>query len=63
MNYMNDSYKIGYSDGRNEVFCNLLCCGFDEKLLQRIFAISDYELSLITSQANETIKSLSLLRK
>lgn len=58
---MNDTiktYNSGYYDGRQEVFCSLLCHGFDEKYLQRLFAIDDNELQIIISKSNARIEAI-----
>lgn len=51
-------YNLGYSHGRQEVFCNLLCHGFDEKYLQRLFSIDDNELQIIISKSNARIEAI-----
>lgn len=58
MNFTFDAYETGYTEGRREVFCDLICHGFDERLLQRIFSISEDELYSIVAEANNAIREI-----
>ncbi|MGN0480454.1 MAG: hypothetical protein ACI4EV_02695 [Lachnospiraceae bacterium] len=58
MNDETQTYNSGYYDGRQEVFCSLLCYGFDEKYLQRLFSIDDDELQIIISKSNARIAAI-----
>ncbi len=49
-------YSEGFSDGQREVYCELLCHGFDERLLQRLFSISEEDMHIITSQAADILR-------
>lgn len=58
MDYSVKPYDLGYSDGKRDILCALLCHGFDEKHLQKLFSIDDAELQLIVSDANQRIAAI-----
>lgn len=52
MDFDGSYYSKGFSDGQFDVYCALLCHGFDEQLLQKFFSISDEDLHNIILQAD-----------
>lgn len=49
-------YSEGFAAGRNEVLCSLLCHGFDDRTLQRIFSISEEELQNLEGTVSGMLK-------